>query len=89
MTAGVYFDADTADEKEIRILADALYRRADWPWAQNQGETLTHGWTPEKGFLDFRWEGYDEAMLLYMLGLGSPTHPLPGSSYAAWTSTFR
>ncbi len=89
LTAGLYFDAGTADESEIRALSDALYRRADWQWAQNQGSTMTHGWKPESGFLDYRWEGYDEAMLLYMLGLGSPTYPLPESSYAAWASTYR
>lgn len=88
LTAGIFFDADNADEREIRTLADALYRRADWQWAQNQGATVTHGWNPESGFLKYRWEGYDEAMLLYMLGLGSPTHPLPESSYAAWVSTY-
>src|SRR5664279_2468649 len=89
LTAGIYFDADSADEHEIRTLADTLYRRADWQWAQNQGATVTHGWKPETGFLKYRWEGYDEALLLYMLGLGSPTHPLPESSYAAWASTYR
>ena len=89
LTAGLYFDADSPDEHEIRTLADALYRRADWQWAQNQGATVTHGWKPESGFLKCRWEGYDEAMLLYMLGLGSPTYPLPESSYLAWTSSYR
>jgi len=85
----LYFDADTTDELEIRTLADALYRRADWPWAQNDGATVTHGWKPESGFLIYRWEGYDEALLLYILGLGSPTHPLPENSYAAWAATYR
>ena len=89
LTAGIYFGAETADEYEIRTLAHALYRRADWQWAQNQGATVTHGWKPESGFIDYRWEGYDEALLLYMLGLGSPTHPLPESSYQAWASTYR
>lgn len=89
LTAGMYFDAETADEREIRDLGDALYRRADWQWAQNHGATVTHGWTPENGFLKYRWEGYDEALLLYVLGLGSPTHPLPQASYAAWISTYR
>ncbi|MEO8626491.1 MAG: glucoamylase family protein [Betaproteobacteria bacterium] len=89
LTAGAYFDADTAAEHEIRTLAHALYRRADWQWAQNHGATVTHGWKPESGFLEYRWEGYDEALLLYILGLGSPTHPLPESSYAAWASTYR
>lgn len=88
LTAGLYFDANTTKEQEIRALAEALYSRVDWQWAQNQGETLTHGWKPESGFLPYRWEGYDEAMLMYMLGLGSPTYPLPQSSYAAWATSY-
>jgi len=89
LTAGMYFSADTPDEDEIRMLADALYRRADWQWAQNRGPTVTHGWKPKRGFLKYRWSGYDEALLLYVLGLGSPTHPLPESSYTAWISTYQ
>jgi hypothetical protein len=49
---------------------------------------VTHGWKPESGFLPYRWEGYDEALILYVLGLGSPTHPLPSESYDAWCSTY-
>ncbi len=89
LTTAAYFDADTADEREIRSVADALYRRADWQWAQNHGATVTHGWKPGSGFLQYRWEGYDEALLVYILGLGSPTHPLPEQSYAAWAVTYR
>ncbi|MEP6878537.1 MAG: glucoamylase family protein [Nitrosospira sp.] len=88
LAAGVYFDAGSGDEHEIRTLADALYCRADWQWAQNNGETVTHGWKPRSGFLKYRWQGYDEALVLYILGLGSPTHPLPESSYKAWASTY-
>ena len=89
LTAGTYFDADSPDEQEIRSLADMLYRRADWQWAQDGGSTVTHGWKPESGFLKYRWEGYDEALLLYILGLGSPTHALLEESYAAWVSTYQ
>jgi hypothetical protein len=89
LAAGAYFDQDDESELEIRRLADALYRRADWLWAQNGGATVTHGWRPEKGFLRYRWQGYDEAVILYVLGLGSPTHPLPPESYAAWLSTYK
>ncbi|MEO7965902.1 MAG: glucoamylase family protein [Gemmatimonadaceae bacterium] len=88
LTAAAYFDGADADEAEVRTLVDALYRRVDWAWAQNGAATVTHGWKPETGFLSFRYEGYDEALLLYVLGLGSPTHPLPEDSYAAWTATF-
>jgi len=88
LTAAIYFDQDRSDEREIRKLADALYRRANWQWARNGGATITHGWNPETGFLKYRWEGYDEALLAYVLGLGSPTYPLPLESYSAWTSTY-
>ena len=89
LTAAAYFDRDTADEAEIRCLADILYRRADWNWARDGGPTLTHGWRPESGFLPHRWRGYDEGLLLYILGLGSPTHPLPAESFAAYCSTYQ
>ena len=88
LAAAAYFDHDDEDEQAVRTLADALYRRADWAWACNGAATVTHGWTPEGGFLLYRWSGYDEATLLYVLGLGSPTHPLPAESYTAWTSTY-
>ena len=73
----------------MRTLADSVYRRMDWRWARNGGATVSHGWKPESGFLRARWQGYNEALLLYVLGLGSPTHPLPEKSYEAWTSTYR
>ena len=89
LASSCYFTGDDDDEREIRFLADALYRRADWQWALNGGVTVSHGWKPEFGFLKARWEGYNEAILLYALGLGSPTHPLPDGSYDAWTRTYR
>ena len=89
LTVAAYFDADQPIEREIRELADRLYSRVDWTWALNDGTTITHGWKPESGFLPYRWEGYDEAMLLYVLALGSPTHPVPTASYRAWATTYK
>ena len=89
LTAAAYFDRGASKEREVRRLADSLYQRVDWRWAQNGGATVSHGWTPEAGFLRDRWEGYNEALMLYVLGLGSPTHSLPRKSYLAWTSTYR
>jgi hypothetical protein len=88
LTAATYFDQHTADEAEIRRLANELYGRADWDWARDGGPTLTHGWRPENGFIPHRWRGYDEGLLLYVLGLGSPTHPLPPECYAAYCATY-
>ncbi|HET7358719.1 MAG TPA: glucoamylase family protein [Rhodanobacteraceae bacterium] len=88
LTAAAYFGGDSADQREIRDLADKLYRRAEWPWAQAADGTIGHGWRPENGFIPHRWQGYDEGLLLYVLALGSPTHPLPRSAYEAWASTY-
>lgn len=89
LTASTYFSEDTPGEKDIRELADALYRRVDWRWAQGGQATARQGWKPGSGFLHYGWDGYNEATILYVLGLASPTHPLPESSFAAWTRTYQ
>ena len=89
LTAGVYFDGSTQTESEIRKLADVLYHRMDWRWAQNSESSVRQGWKPEHGFLHYGWEGYDEAAILYVLGLASPTHPLSDDSFLTWTSTYQ
>jgi hypothetical protein len=84
-----FFDKDNETEKEIRSLSDALFLAVDWNWAMNGKETMSMGWHPEKGFLDASWQGYNEAMLLYIFGLGSPSHPIPDDSWKAWTKTYQ
>jgi hypothetical protein len=80
LTARQYF-ADA----EIQDLATKIYERVDWPWMLNGGKTLSMGWHPESGFLDARWEHYCELMMIYLLAIGSPTHPIPAESWKAWT----
>lgn len=89
LSAAMYFDRETKEESELRRLAETLYARADWHWAQNGGLTVTHGWKPETGFIKYRWTGYSEALILYVLGLASPTFPLPDDSYRAFTRTYK
>ena len=89
LTGGMYFSAAADDEREIRALARLLYERIDWAWATNGGLVLSMGWKAGAGFSSYGWEGYSEAMLLYILGLGSPTHPLPVESYRAWTTSYQ
>src|ERR1700730_9404146 len=89
LTAAAYFTEATSTEAEIRALARELYGRIDWNWARNGKATVAQGWKPDSGFLHYGWEGYNEAALLYVLGLASPSHPLPTTSYAAWTATYQ
>ncbi|MEO8910174.1 MAG: glucoamylase family protein [Gemmatimonadaceae bacterium] len=88
LTAAAYFDGDAPEEREIRTVAEELYARADWEWALNAGETVSMGWKPESGFLPYRWEGYNEGLILYLLALASPTHPIEPESYRAQTRTY-
>jgi hypothetical protein len=86
-----YFDGADATEASIRAYADSMYRRVEWPWAITKPPVLSMGWHPETGFINSHWEGYDEAMIIYILAYGSPTYPIDPASGAwnAWTSTYR
>ena len=88
LAAAEYFDGTAAGEPEIRELARFLFERIEWDWMLAGDATLSHGWRPEQGFLPYRWEGYDEALILYLLALGSPTHPIGRESYDAWCRTY-
>ncbi len=67
LVAGAYFDGADEAEREIRDLSEHLYARVAWRWALDGGLTLSHRWTPADGIVAYRWEGYDEALLLYVL----------------------
>ncbi len=86
LLAGVLTAAERfTDDPEIGFFARYVYERVDFPWMLN-GEKylLAHGWVPESGFLRYRWNSYSELMILYILGIGSPTHPIPPESWYAW-----
>ncbi len=83
-----YFDGPEGEEVEIRNLAEQIYDRVDWRWAQPHVPAISHGWTPEQGFLEYDWRGYNEAMLVYLLALGSPTFPVGPQAWTEWTSTY-
>jgi hypothetical protein len=89
IAAAQYFDRDTEIEREIRSLADDVYLSADWTWASPRPPVISHGWTPEKGFLRYDWRGYNEALLLYILALGSPSHPVSSAAYDGWLTSYK
>jgi len=74
-----------ASDSEIVNLATQIYNRVDWPWMLNGGSTLSMGWTPESGFLAARWDTYCELMMIYLLGIGSPSNPLAPATWKAWS----
>jgi hypothetical protein len=87
---GSYFDLphDTL-EAEIRLLADHLYTRVDWRWFQTRPPLIALAWSPEHGFEPYDWRGYNEAMLLHVLALGSPSYPVTGDVWKEWVKGYR
>jgi hypothetical protein len=83
-----YFDTQDPHDLEIRRLTDEIYRRVDWTWAQPRAPAVALSWTPEAGFSSSDWRGYNEAMLVYLLALGSPTHAVDQQAWTSWTSTY-
>jgi NADPH:quinone reductase-like Zn-dependent oxidoreductase len=102
LAAAAFFDADASAEREIRESVNSLYRRADWQWALYgvpcnangwptktvEDVTIIHGGTPENGFISHRYRGYDESLLMHVLGLGSSTFALPPDCYRSWQKSF-
>lgn len=70
-------------------LATTIYNRIDFQWMRNGNPTLlSMGWKPETGFLKATWNMYAEETMLYLLGIASPTYPLPAASWHAWKRTW-
>jgi hypothetical protein len=93
LDAEQYFTGADATETQIRALADAIYRRVDWTFVRtcppNCTPTIWMGWKPETGFSGFgAWFGYNEAMIMYLLAIGSPTFSIPGGSWSNWTAGY-
>ena len=87
--AAEYFNGNDAAEAEIRRAAETISERIDWRWAQHRPPSISHGWSPEGGFIPSDWKGYNEAMLVYLLALGSPGHAVAPDAWTAWTSTYQ
>jgi hypothetical protein len=75
------------EHPEISMLASDIFNRVDWSWLSEDTSILPHGWRPESGFLQYKWDNYSEMMMMYLLGLGSESHPLPAESWDAWKRT--
>jgi hypothetical protein len=83
-----YFTGQNPTEESIRAYGDSLYLRVDWQWARARNPLVSMGWKPESGYIDADWRGLNEALILNVLALGSPTHPVEVASYDAWLSTY-
>jgi hypothetical protein len=84
LLCGVLTCREHFQNRLISQLANAVFDRVDWTWLSEDTSLLPHGWTPEFGFLPYRWDNYSELMMMYLLGLGSASHPLRPETWFAW-----
>lgn len=83
-----YFNQDNRIENSIEAYSDSLFRRVEWDWMYGDTSTLSMGWFPEGGFIPSQWVGYNEAMILLIMAMGSPTHPIPPDAWDKWCDTY-
>jgi hypothetical protein len=83
-----WFDSDHPGEAQIRALAEQIYAAVDWTWFTPRAPFVSMGWHPERGYIPSDWDIYNESLMMYLLALGSPTHPLPAETWNAWTERF-
>jgi hypothetical protein len=86
--AARWFDGDHPHEREIRERAQAVYERVEWDWAVVRPNRITMGWHPETGFIPADWNVYNEGMIVLLLAIGSPTHPVPTTVWDEWCSVY-
>lgn len=86
--AAAYYSSNDPDERKIRRLAEYINGRVDWPWMFGKGPLVSMGWTPEHGFIESQWDRFNESTLLYLLAIGSPTHPIDAGVWSRWTANW-
>jgi hypothetical protein len=87
LLCGILTCREHFQDETISELAHAIFDRVDWTWLSEDTSLLSHGWTPELGFIPSRWDLYSELMMMYLLGMGSSSHPLPSDAWFAWKRT--
>ncbi len=84
LLCGILTCAQQFPNSEIHRLAYQIFDRVEWTWLSEDTSLLPHGWSPEGGFLSYRWDYYSELMMMYLLGIGSSSHPLAPEVWNAW-----
>ena len=81
LLCGVLIAREHFGDARIKSLAQQIYERVDWPWMLNGGDTFAMDWRPDSGFGRARWNHYCELMMIYLLAIGSPSHPVPPKTW--------
>jgi hypothetical protein len=91
LAARRYFDRDTKAEREIRDTVTRLWREVDWSWYRRtpDSDVLYWHWSPDHAFhINHPLIGWNETMIVYLLAIASPTHPVRAQLYhTGWAGT--
>ena len=89
LTARQYFNQDNSDEKQIRDLITSIWDTVEWDWyRKDNGDFIYWHWSPNYNWdMNFPISGFNETMIVYLLAIASPTHPVPATLYyKGWAS---
>ncbi|HMT53153.1 MAG TPA: glucoamylase family protein [Saprospiraceae bacterium] len=83
LAARQFFDVNNNTEKAIRQIITKLYEDVEWDWySKNNSGVLYWHWSPNYAWqMNFPLRGYNEAMIVYLLAIASPTNSVPASYY--------
>ena len=90
LTLRQYFVGATPTEDSIRTRATRLWEDIEWDWHVRPGEdVITWHWSPTQAWaINLKVRGFNEAQIVYILGIASPTHPIPARLYdSGWTGS--
>lgn len=81
LCAREYFDADSPEESTLRDVITSLWEDVEWDhYSRNDSGVLYWHWSPNFGWqMNFPLRGYNEGLIIYLLAIASPTHPVDAS----------
>jgi hypothetical protein len=81
LTARQYFNQQVPEEQQIASRITTLWEGVEWDWySRNNSGALYWHWSPNYGWqMNMQVRGWNEASIVYMLAIASPTHPVPAS----------
>lgn len=84
LAARSYFDRDTTAEREIRDTVTRLWREVEWSWYRktSDSDVLYWHWSADHAWhISHPLIGWNETLIVYLLAIASPTHPIPAAMY--------
>jgi hypothetical protein len=90
LSARQYFRGSSEAEESLFRRISKLWETVEWDWYRQspQSDALYWHWSPQwSWYINHRLTGFNEAMIVYLLAIASPTHGVPaGLYYSGWAN---